>query len=143
MLRRLVDVVLTGVPFAIYKAGTGSVLLPLGYPILGTLFMIWGVVDLLMNLINLWLPEKVACCSLAGFGRLFSRKPGDWNERMLALDMFFSFTIVAAMLWFGGLALLDPRLGKVWDLAVVLNVMGAGATRVYESMRAKSTTEDA
>jgi hypothetical protein len=139
MFRRLVDVVLTGFPFAVYKAGTGTVLIPLGYPIIGGIFLAWGIVDFIMNLLGLVMPKRVAICSLAGIGRLMPGKQAVWHERMLAIDMFFSFSIVAMMLWFGGLALLDPRLGKVWNLAVVLNVMGAGATRVYDSMQIKAS----
>lgn len=138
--RRVVDAFLTGIPFGIYKAGAGSILFPMGYPIPGALLMAWGALDIVMNMLDLILPDRFACCSLAWLGQRMS-PTAIWRERALALDMMISFTIISSMIWFHGIPLLKPPFSSVWDIAVVSNVMSSGAIRVYDSVQSSGPEE--
>ena len=57
-----------------------------------------------------------------------------WGELGLALDMMLAFTLVAAMLGLGQLPLLPSPWGPLWNLAVVLNVLGAGGLRLTKAL---------
>ena len=53
--------------------------------------------------------------------------------------MLLSFTLVAAMVGFGRIPSLPSDHLRVWNAAVVLNVLGAGLSRVGASYRAIPT----
>ena len=46
---------------------------------------------------------------------------------------FIAFGIVSTMIGFRLLSGLPPVLGRVWDFAVICNVMGVGVDRLYRS----------
>ena len=65
-------------------------------------------------------------------------KPGspEWADLGIALDVVLSFVLVALVIGFGLLAELPPTLLPVWSFAVVLNVLGAGISRLSSSVEA-------
>lgn len=143
--RRTYDALLTGIPFGTYKLGFGVAVYAVDHTVLGFILIAWGVVDILMNLVGIFVPKRVASCLLAGFGRRLdqARSSEVWEERGLALDTLLSFSIVSTMILVPKLfSQLPAPLVKAWELAVVSNVMGVGVARVYETMQLKSAAED-
>lgn len=133
--RRLYDASLVGVPFGIFKVAAGWTMSANGLPLAGQLVMLWGVIDVLLNLAAM-VGGRHAYCLLAMIGRWLDGRRGDhWEERLLALDTFLSFGIVSGMIWFRFLPALPRLLGRTWDLAVIGNVMGVGAERLYNALR--------
>ncbi len=133
---RLWDVALVGLPFAVFKMAAGWVLLDHVGPGLGVLVFAWGAADALLNLISLPRPNWVGHCLLSNTGRLIDRRRKRWENIFLAGDTLLSFVIVAAMIWFGLLDQLPPLLGRLWDAAVVGNVIGAGVGQLWREVRA-------
>lgn len=128
-IRRAYDALLTGVPFGVFKVGAGWILsLHAGW--LGCLVALWGVVDILLNLLAVAIPGHLSWCLLSNLGRRFGEP---WEDRLLALDTFLSFGIVALMIATGRLSSLPPILARTWEVAVIGNVMGAGLDRLYRS----------
>jgi hypothetical protein len=135
-----VEIVTVGLPFCAFKALTGVILLDVApLPPLGYLLLALGAVDLALNLGNLVsllaVQRRVTGVCLADvvLRRLGGAKaPGDLG---LAVDVFVSFALVAAVIGFGLLSHL-PAWGLVsWNAAVVLNVLGAGAGRLFAALR--------
>lgn len=136
-LRRSYDALLTGVPFGIFKVAAGWVLWQAGLPALGVLAVLWGSVDVLLNLLVALVQPHLSYCLLGSVGRWLERRGegANWEELLLALDTFLSFAIVAAMIGLHLLPTLPPTLGRAWDVAVIFNVLGVGVERLYLAMR--------
>ena len=132
---RLWAVLMTGIPYGIFKIGTGWYLYANVQPLLGVLMMVWGGIDLLSNLVALFSPTASAYCLLGDIGRALDRRGSGrwWEDMMLAVDTLVTLVIVSAMIWFGRLPLLPPGLGIVWNVAVVANITAVGAQRVWLS----------
>jgi hypothetical protein len=121
------EAVVTGLPFCIFKFSAGWVIIGSGNKFLGGLVVGWAVVDLAFNLAALT-SEKVSVCLLSNIGRWTGRQRGE--DLFLALDTFLSFAIVAALIGFRLIRQVSEPWLSLWDLAVVLNVLGAGTARV-------------
>ena len=128
-LRRVYDGLLTGVPFGVFKVAAGWALFHLA-SWLGCLVALWGALDIALNLLAVAFPRRLSWCLLSNLGRHLSES---WEDRLLALDTFLSFGIVALMIAAHQLAGLPPALAHAWDAAVIGNVMGAGLDRLYRS----------
>jgi predicted membrane-bound mannosyltransferase len=127
MTRRIFEAAVTGLPFCIFKFSAGWLIASAGNKFLGWLVMGWAAVDLAFNLAAL-MTERVSVCLLSNVGRWTGNRRGE--DLFLALDTFLSFAIVAALIGFRLIRQMpDPWL-SLWDLAVVLNVLGAGLARV-------------
>jgi hypothetical protein len=133
------EVITVGLPFCVFKLLTGLIALgmpglaPLGYALLAL-----GALDTALNLINLLALLTVhrrlsaVCVTDVVVRRL--RGSSD-TELGLALDVFLSFSLVAVVIGFGLLLRIPGWALAVWNVAVVLNVVGAGVGRLLAAMR--------
>ena len=133
MIRRLWAAGLTGIPFGVFKVGAGYHLLDVAGPAVGGLVVVWGALDILLNVLAVLFPDRVGYCTLSNLGRLYDLATGQRHRQqvLLAVDTLLAFVIVSYMIWFRQLPTLPAWLGRAWDLAVVLNVLGVGVERVW------------
>lgn len=136
-VRRLWDAALTGVPFGVFKVAFGAWLLDRAPPALGVAIIAWGVLDIALNVAAIFVPG-VSYCVLSNIGRRVGRE-----DLLLAVDTFLSFAIVAVMIGLGLVRELPDALRRTYDLAVVLNVLAAGAERVWFAARARRDAQQA
>ena len=138
--RRLFEVVTVGLPFSAFKllGGLHLALVPtMSVHVVGVLVALLGAVDLTLNLTNvlglLWRGRTIGpLCLLHGVvGR---RRSPALEELGLAIDTVLAFLIVAGMIAWSRLPLLPPAWGAVWNIAVILNVLGAGALRLNDAV---------
>ena len=134
--RRIWLSVLTGLPFGIYKFGFGWFEFHQGHVIVGGAAMIWGVVDIGINLVAVPFPGRLSWCLLSNLGRLVDRcrEGKNWEKVLLGVDTTASFLIVSIMIVLGRLPLEPPVLGGLWNLAVVGNVMAVGLEQLYRAV---------
>lgn len=133
--RRLWMVLLTGLPFAIFKFGGGLAAMEDVHPVLGATFAVWGVLDAVLNLAVLVAPERLSFCVLSNLGRMLDRRwprPG-LEELLLAVDTLATFLIVSTMIWFGRSSRLPEPLPALWTLCVIANILGVGIERVWQA----------
>jgi hypothetical protein len=140
LARRLWSAALTGIPFGVFKVGAGWYACAFVNPVFGYIVIAWGVLDVLLNIVSLGWPRSVSYCFLSNIGRRIDVHAGgeNWEQTLLAVDTFLTFVIVAGMIWFRQLPLLPPVLGRLWDLAVVCNVIGVGAGRLWWALQRRS-----
>lgn len=131
--RRIWATALTGIPFGIFKLGTGVYLDQHLSPALGVALIVWGALDILLNLLSVAFPARFSFCALSNLGRQIDRRreARRWEAVLLAVDTLLAFLIVAGMIWYRLLPLLPPVLGRVWDVAVVANIVGVGVERLW------------
>lgn len=139
-----------GLPFAAFKILFGLAM-PNIWPgnlfyALGIALVALGIADLVVNALNslsylFRARALMQVCVLANIFHLFGRKEIPGHEHRIrsadfgtALDVMLSFTLVALAV---GLNLL-PRFGEserqLWNLSVVINVLGAGVSRIMVSI---------
>jgi len=121
-----------GLPFCAFKILTGLTLGRAGWALIAL-----GVLDLVINVVNLVAllfnrPRVLGVCLIA---ILLGRPREDLGT---SIDMLLSFALVALMIGFGWLAVLDPTELAVWNISVILNVLGAGFGRLFLSLRAEN-----
>ncbi|MHC4446042.1 MAG: hypothetical protein ACYTA5_25900 [Planctomycetota bacterium] len=135
--RRLWAAALTGIPFGVFKVGTGWYVYASINPVLGSAVVAWGIFDILLNILSVPLPKSVSYCLLSNIGRRIDVHTGRENLEhiLLAVDTLLTFVIVAGMIWFRHLSLLPAVLGRLWDLSVVCNVVGVGTERLWRALR--------
>ncbi|MCC6522668.1 MAG: hypothetical protein IT373_08420 [Polyangiaceae bacterium] len=135
--RRSWAVLLTGIPFAVFKVGGGVIAYGDIHPWLGGAVVAWGLVDLVLNLLSLFFAGTFSPCLLSNVGRHLetSKQEGSRELLGLAVDTLFSFTIVATVILFRRLGSLPPAMIRVWEISVIANVMGAGLERVWLARR--------
>ena len=134
--RRLWATALTGIPFGIFKLGAGVWLSTEYSYALGVALLVWGALDIALNLIAIPFPKRFSYCLLSNLGRLLERRPATvrpWEAVSLALDTLLAFLIVSAMIWLRLLPELPPVMGRVWDVAVVANIVGVGVERLWRT----------
>jgi hypothetical protein len=141
----LVEILTVGLPFSAFKIACGVPLLGAGrYAALGWLLVGWGLLDGLMNGVNaasvVALGRRaLPVCSLQALTQAVRASARGANLGT-ALDVMLSFVLVAVMIGAGGLSHLSPAWLSAWNLAVVLNVLGAGALRLAEALAPPSST---
>ena len=135
----LSEVVTVGLPFCVFKLLTGLVALETtGAKPLGMALLALGTCDAVVNAVNL--------LSLAFRGRRamgicvldvawHSRGGGRPEDLGIALDVFLSFALVAVAIGAGWLGRLRPWALTSWNVAVILNVLGAGIGRLLTALR--------
>ncbi|MBI4953381.1 MAG: hypothetical protein HY908_15230 [Myxococcales bacterium] len=135
--RRSWAVLLTGIPFGIFKVGGGLIAYEDLHPAVGGVVVAWGLVDLVLNVLSLFFARTFSPCVLSNLGRHLetSKQEGSRELLGLAVDTLFSFSIVATVIWFRRLGSLPPAMIRVWEIAVIANVMGAGLERVWLARR--------
>lgn len=123
-----------GLPFCVFKLLTGWILVdpvaPLGYALLAL-----GAVDAVLNMVNL--VALLAAQRRAGpvcVAELAFRDLG------LAVDVFVSFGLVAIVIGAGWLSRAPAWAVPLWNIAVVLNVLGAGTGRLLGAIRSRSSS---
>jgi hypothetical protein len=143
--RDVVEVATVGVPFAVFKLVVGTHALGAGLGVVvdgvGLLLVALGAGDLALNVLNaasmlLRRRRLGPVCVLHGVvTRLRGRGPGV-DELGLAIDAAVAFVLVAAMIALGQLPLLSEASLRLWNVAVIGNVLGAGALRLAAALRA-------
>lgn len=133
-----VEILSVGLPFCAFKALTGFILweVPGAAPI-GFGLLLLGAIDLGLNLVNLLFllgaqRRLGAVCLTELLWRRFGRKTG--TDLGLALDVLLSFSLVALVVGLGWIPRLPAGTAPVWNVAVVLNVLGAGIGRVISAL---------
>ncbi len=139
----ILSILTIGFPFVGYKIlggivinrlYDGSLLAEIG----AILFIVWGLIDLLLNAISL---HAVSCrgnlhypvCLLS----IVSKKHSvlsKWRDSGEALDIMLSFMIVAFVVGQNLFPLMDGSQVKLWNICTVVNVLGAGIARLGASI---------
>lgn len=103
-----------------------------------------GFIDLLINCSNLitliFLKKRIMdACLLSLLTRKIMASPeaqkNRWQDLGNSIDVFVSFSIVALMIGGNFLKNLSPVDMNIWNVSVILNVFGAGYSRVLTSVR--------
>lgn len=135
------EIAAVGLPFCAFKLLTGALLVELRLAPLGAALIALGAVDLALNLVNLiaWLTRRRALSGVC-LTEVLARRLGGARrgELGLALDVLLSFSLVALVVGLGLVGRLSPGAARIWNLAVVLNVLGAGIGRVLAALRPAS-----
>jgi len=142
MLKESIEIITIGLPFCVFKMVTG--LLMNQYWLVGL-----GVLDSLINGVNLILIVLLRkrvwdACSLSFLVRLF-KKPNlehkeKWQDFGNALDVLLSFSLVAYVIGGGFIQDVPSKQLWFWNLSVVLNVFGAGYSRMTGSIENLKTS---
>ncbi|GAB4422651.1 MAG: hypothetical protein OHK0011_01850 [Turneriella sp.] len=130
------EILTVGLPFCAFKLIAGVALSQ-------DWLTAWGIADTFINSLNFaWLifarKRLTEVCLLSLLMRLVRRPAADqlarWQDLGAAGDMFLSFAIVAFMLGGGFLPGLPKLHLQIWNLSVILNVLGAGSIRLSQSL---------
>lgn len=131
------EIAVVGLPFCAFKLLAGLIALE-GFAPAGYLLLALGAADAGLNTANLIAliarRRRVAAVCLAEL--LLSRRP----QLALALDVLISFSLVAIVVGAGWLARLPAWGLAAWNVAVILNVVGAGVGRVVAAVRRETPT---
>ena len=146
-LLELVEVVTVGLPFCCFKIVAGLSLAASSRParFVGLVLIALGALDACINAVNLFGllargKRPIAACTFAlAFTHPTVRAPGakrtKWHDLGNATDVLLSFTLVALIIGTGRIRELPPLQAAAWNIAVILNVLGAGAARFSSSLR--------
>lgn len=141
MFMLLLEIVTIGLPFCAFK-------------ILSGLFfnqhwlLALGVIDLIFNTINffslIFLNRRVLdVCFFSFLVRKLKRplpeRSPKWEDFGNSLDVFFSFLLVAYVIGGGFIPALPERFLAIWNVSVILNVIGAGSSRMSASIQSLKT----
>jgi hypothetical protein len=135
------EILTVGLPFCVFKLLTGALALeatairPLGYVLVAL-----GAVDAVVNLVNLVTVlivrrRVMGACVFDIVIRAGRSSRG--HDLGLALDVFVSFGLVAIVVGVGLVAELPVESRSAWNVAVVLNVLGAGIGRLVAAIRSE------
>ncbi|MCK5844751.1 MAG: hypothetical protein KAG97_08600 [Victivallales bacterium] len=131
---KTVFLVLTiGYPFSVFKALCGRVALDSGHEIIGSVMLLWGVSDFVLNSIELLLAlfrvkrDRVYCV-LAWMGSLFGRR-----RLFLEMDTLLAFSIICLVLWSGWIAKLAPIELNLWLAATTVNLLSVGIVQIWSA----------
>ena len=143
----LLEILTVGLPFCAFKVLFGGFLVRIGGALaigVGTVLAVLGAIDAVLNTINLasWLARRRRAAPICSLSWLVHRaRPGAPETRAdalgTALDVLLAFALVAAAVGGGLLPRFDPTALSIWNVAVVVNVLGAGVLRVAAALRAR------
>jgi hypothetical protein len=133
-----------GVPFCVFKLLFGVLSIRAAVEqssflfYLGWMIIIWASLDLAMNLARVFFhisgqTSPVEYCTIAQAGRIF-KKP----RLFLAIDTFFSFSIICIALWSGWIKYLNNIESYLWYAATTLNLISISLVNIYLEMKRKS-----
>ena len=149
--RDVVEVITVGAPFAVFKLAVGVHLLPVAsaLAVLGWPLIALGLTDLALNAGNglalaLRRRRLGPICVIHGVVTRLRGPGAAFAELGLALDAGLAFVLVAAMIAAGQIARLSSSWLAAWNVAVILNVLGAGALRLTDAVRGatRATADD-
>jgi len=133
-LLSILEILTVGLPFCLFKVLAGLILGPWGYAL-----VLLGVCDAFLNAANLVslaaLKRQVApVCTMSILVPAIPAFRGkDSEELATSVDVAISFVLVAIVIGFGFIKAFGPIPGRLWNLAVVLNVLGAGLFQVNQA----------
>lgn len=131
------EILTVGIPFCVFKLLTGLVALGSPFAPLGYALLALGTVDLALNLANLVAlvvaRRRISAVCLTDV--LLRRRGSDDASLGLAIDVFLSFGLVALVVGCGLILRIPAWALPIWNLAVVLNVLGAGVGRLFDAVR--------
>jgi hypothetical protein len=133
-----------GVPFCVFKLLFGVLSIRAAIEqssflfYFGWMIIIWASLDLSMNLARVLFhisgrTSPVEYCTIAQAGRIF-KKP----RLFLAIDTFFSFSIICIALWSGWIKYLNNVESYLWYAATTLNLISISLVNIYLEMNRKS-----
>lgn len=137
MFYKIFDILTIGLPFGVFKITTG---LYYGFNII----MWWGFLDIFINTLNFIFyliqgKKRLPSCFLAlcgnKLGNLFKINNVLTEDTGESLDVLFAFIIVAWIIGSGAIVNYPQDMLRLWNISVVLNVLGAGSSRVFQSIR--------
>lgn len=135
-----VEALTVGLPFCAFKGVWGLRLLHGGNALLGGALVALAVLDAVLNVLNaatvlLVGRRTLPICSLHAVALALrpSTQAGRGADVGTALDAALSFSLVALMIGSGAIGSLPASLLLAWNLAVVLNVLGAGVSRLAQA----------
>lgn len=137
MMGALFDIISIGIPFCVFK-------LAAGFYYQQKWLILLGSIDLLINLVNFIIllvkkEKKFETCLFAFISRKILRgkkKPQSlWQDLGESCDVALSFVIVAFVIGSGDISHFPSDILKLWNWAVVLNVLGAGSARLAHSIK--------
>lgn len=130
------EIVTVGIPFCAFKLLTGLIALDSPVAPLGYALIVLGAIDLVLNVINL-VAVLVVKHRISGVcvSDVLLRRRGSEDSLGLAVDVFVSFGLVAVVVGGSLLGRLPVWTLPIWNLAVVLNVLGAGVGRLLGAVR--------
>lgn len=133
----ILEIITIGLPFCAFKCLTG-----LYY---GQYWLVvLGIVDLIFNFINLlsviYRRKRVLdACFISFMVRLIKKPHSDvkslWQDLGNSTDVLLSFILVAMVLASGAINHLPADHLQLWNIAVILNVLGAGSGRLTTSLK--------
>lgn len=142
---QLLEVVTVGLPFCAFKILAGLWLFERGFAarLLGGGLLLLGVLDLLMNLANLFslaflrrrVLEPCLFAKLAGFLHTPASPAWTWQDLGNSLDVLLAMSIVAYMIAAQALPGFPEGRRLLWNVCVILEIMGAGMSRFSGSLR--------
>ena len=147
-MKDISEILTIGLPFCVFKIVTGLHLVSVSNPFTGGALVALGVLDTGLNLGNLLTfvfgkPRILPVCCLTGLTAWILRKKPHAREKRMdlgnSIDMAVALVLVAGMVGFGRIGALPPDHILVWNVAVVLNVLGAGLSRLNSSFRQLNT----
>lgn len=143
-----IAIVTIGFPFVSFKLLLGIAFFKLLYPpfnyIVGVSLAAWSIIDLLINGLNLCmlLLRNRYCMNLCLLTCVFAAKKSEaddtalaWKDVGTASDVLLSFVLVAIMAGGDLFRYLSPWQLSLWSVSVVVNVLGAGVSRIILSLQ--------
>lgn len=137
MFMHALEIITIGLPFCVFKCVTG---LYYGQHWL----VILGVIDLVINFMNLlsviFRKRRVMDACFISFVVRLIKKPRVerktlWQDLGDSSDVLLSFVLVATVIATGAIGKLPADHLATWNLAVILNVLGAGYGRFSGSIK--------
>ncbi len=142
-----IAVITIGFPFAAFKWLLGHTFLkmmssPINY-LIGGILIGWSIIDFLINGANLLLllfenryPTNVCLLTnIFASKHVHVKNSVAWKEFGTALDVMLSFALVAIMVGGNLFHYLAGWEMHLWSASVVVNVLGAGITRIFLSIQ--------
>ena len=135
------EIITIGLPFCAFKILTGLYFRQY-------LLVILGSIDIFINLTNLvtiiFLKKRIFdACFLSCLVRLIIRPTTDmkskWQDLGNSIDVLLSFSLVAYVIGGGFITMLPGKHLFIWNLSVILNVFGAGSSRLTTSIKNLAT----
>ena len=133
----ILEIITVGLPFCAFKVIAGLTFNQ-------KWLIVLGGADFLINLINFFSVtfkkiRLIDACLFSFFIRKLKKPNIDqklkWQDLGNSVDIVLSFFLVAIMIAGGLIKTLNPAMLLVWNISVILNVFGAGLTRLTHSIK--------
>ena len=137
MFMQCLEIVTIGLPFCAFKIVTG--LFFQQYWLVGL-----GILDLIINVANLFSTiiskrRIFDACFLSFLVWVIKKHDtgmkSKWQDLGNSIDVLLSFTLVAIVIGGGFIKMLPADHLMIWNVSVILNVFGAGSSRITTSIK--------